>query len=333
MPKIDRPESSQPKPKAGQPPKAPVQAEKAPRKDGGETVRISPEARDPNRTGLMIKLLAGTLQAKDAAEAAKTEVARRDTLDKARAQAGKAFADATRSARGLLSVAEAKATGLADRKAKTAEAADHLEAAAKRVTDLDPSAQAASADVLERLQGRVDELKGQIAVQEKAVADAKDKLTADRKALDEALGKAKDEKALGRALCGLTEAYGDLDARVKDLPPDAAKEVRTESEALRKVIHRAMVAHADKSAISEPDNAYLFGRPGKAFKEHLRPVEDWLAGPAAPVSSDRRKAIVEHLQELYEALEDVQDPLLKQAASEVIADISAKAFARLSGAQ
>lgn len=333
MPKIERPEGPQPKPKSSKPPKGAAPVEKAPKPSTGEKVHISPEARDPNRAGALIKLLAGTLQARDAAEAAKAEMARRDSADKARGEAGKAFADATRAARGLLSVAEAKATGLAERRAKTGEAATRLEEAAKRMAELDPSAQAASADVLERLNARVDELKGRIAVEEKAVSEATAKLAADRKTLDEALGKAKDEKALGRALRSLTEAYGDLDGRVKDLPPDSAKEIRKEAETLRKVIHRAMVAHSDKSSVSEPDNAYLFGRPGKAFKEHLRPVEDWLASPAGPVSADKRREMVEHLQELDEALSDVQDPLLKQAASEVVADISAKAFARLSGAQ
>ncbi|MEB3299748.1 MAG: hypothetical protein VKO21_09720 [Candidatus Sericytochromatia bacterium] len=297
----------------------------------GEKVRLSAAARDPNRTGAMIKLLAGTVQAREAAEAAKAAMARRDEADKARADAAAEFSGSVRAVRQNLNQAEAMETGLAERKAKVGEISALLDKAGQALPRLDPSSQVASADVLERLQGRHRALEERAGQEQKAVDDGKAKLTADRKSLDEALGRSGDEKALGRTLRGLAEAYADLDARVKDLPPDAAKEQRAEAESLRKVIHKGMVMHADKSSVSEPDNAYLFGRPGKAFKEHLRPVEDWLSSPAGPLPADKRRELLTHLQELDEAVADVQDPLLKQAAAEVIADVSKRAFARLSG--
>ncbi|NBP25749.1 MAG: hypothetical protein EBU81_14620, partial [Proteobacteria bacterium] len=199
MTKIVGPEGPQPK-RPGKSKPAPEEAPAARPKADGEKVVLSEEARESNRTGAILKLLAGTIEAKEAAQAAKAEVARRSAIESDRAKAAKIFNDAAREARGALSVAESDGTTLVDRKAAAEKVAGLLKKAGEGLPGLDPSAEGAAGDVLDRLQARLDGLNARIVREDKAVEEAKGRIETDRKALDDALGHSKDEKKLGRTL-------------------------------------------------------------------------------------------------------------------------------------
>lgn len=303
----------------------------------GETLVIHHKG-DANRTRAIIHLLAETMAAKEAAEAARQQAEEARKQFEAEQARNQAFESAARDFNGtvkkvriLLSQGEGNETTLADREKGVKEMKDLVSAAEAGLEKMDPSDQEPARDVLEGLKARLAKVDSRAQAERARLTELDATLDKEYKEFTElANNRKKKEKQLGKMLQGLFKKYEDPAKISEGLPPDARKALSDKIATFNKDLHRTIVRFSDESWMDEYDNSYLLGRPGPKMIKHTKEIEKWLASNE-PVTPQKRTQILEHLSEMDEAVRDFDDPIVKAAAKSVYDDLASKAFARLAG--
>ncbi|MBI6546410.1 MAG: hypothetical protein HY692_06420 [Cyanobacteria bacterium NC_groundwater_1444_Ag_S-0.65um_54_12] len=292
--------------------------------------------KEPQRVDMLVKLLADVMAARETADLARKEIeaAKHDReAELARQEALQAaatdFNGAIRNARARLVKAEAADCTLAEREQVNGELSDLIAAAESGITNLDEVDQLPAQDQIADLKSRHDKLVNLVDQEQRKLSGLDQQFTTDREALNSVTANPQDTEKLGVTLKSLYAKYQDAENSLAGLSPDTRQTLAGKLEQFKADLYHAIVQYSDVSQVDRYDNSYFFGRPGPKMKKHLAAMEQWLASPAGPVLGEQRRAVLEHLSGMDQAVRNFKDLMAQAAAKAVYDAISAKAFERL----
>ncbi|MBM3268505.1 MAG: OmpA family protein [Candidatus Sericytochromatia bacterium] len=219
-------------------------------------------------------------------------------------------------------------TTLADREKVVAETRKSLESAAGLLGQLPPTAQPGAHALVNGLRDQVDRLAERAARERDALGKAQAQLKAEAESLAKAEG-TKKKKGLRETAAKLLETYREPEKMAAELPPDARADLTKQASDLKRTVYETLARHSDDYNVDERDNSYMFGRPGPKFKKAWESLKGLLQG-GTPSAEDRTKAI-NALKDMGDAVNDFDDPLMKEATRVIYDDLTRAVTAKLSG--